>query len=205
MIITFAILALAAIANAVMDTINFHYTGSRLEKIDKDRHWWGPIETTWQNKNRYTGFLRWLMRGPLVSLTDGWHFFQFIMFTAYQFLIASLLPDMWENLPRWANIAGLIVLMKLLHGISFEPFYILLSMSETEKRALLLWIKQKWWIVSVSILIAGFLTPYVMVYHWYLASGVWLWVEILIAGAAILGCVKFILWAQKPLKRGGGI
>lgn len=198
MITIIILLCVASAANAFMDTINFHFPGSRL---DNGGNWWGPIEETWTNKYRFSGIARWLFRGPLVFLTDGWHFFQFVMFTSYQVLIALLMPNLWVFIPRWANIIGMVLLMKIIHGLIFEPFYILLSMNETEKRAALLWIKQKWWIVSVAILGIGFFLPYVMVYNWGLAEGWWLVSEIVIAALAIVGCVKFILWAQKPLKR----
>lgn len=82
--ISFALILLAAICNAVMDVCSFHYHKSIFVK--RDFKWWNP-EFSWRNKyvggDPKLGFRKCffgLFNYP-TFLTDAWHFFKSSMIT----------------------------------------------------------------------------------------------------------------------------
>lgn len=124
-IIIFFLLA-SGIFKGCMDTLVFHYEGSIWEKIEKkynltyfrifDNDKDGP--GAWRNKNKFEGFLGWLMKGPLVAFTDGWHLFQFLCLSCWQIAFAILCQmNFHPNQPLYA--VGYFVAIKVLVGAGF--------------------------------------------------------------------------------------
>jgi hypothetical protein len=78
--ITIFLIILAGFFKSIMDTLAFHYEVSIFYKLfdSKYRSWFYiPVSSD----NKYTWFpnskiLTWIISGPLVFITDAWHFFQ---------------------------------------------------------------------------------------------------------------------------------
>ena len=124
------LLLTAAMANAVMDTLQFHYSQSIFPQQERetflsgDRQFWDP-NLSWRNKyvdwpnNKSPAFPG--ATGPLVFLTDGWHLAKFIMLTALE--LAILLPLMRLFRRPWYWALGALVVVKFVFGGVFELFY----------------------------------------------------------------------------------
>lgn len=130
MIILYLLIALAAIANAVMDIIQHKYSESIFSTWGQKWPWfeWWAGEDSWQNKYDIpvkSDFLRKLLMGPLVWITDLWHFAQMIMFTSFQVAIiyASYHLHMTLNSYSGFVIFCYLVILKVGHGLIFELFY----------------------------------------------------------------------------------
>jgi hypothetical protein len=86
----------AGTANAIMDTIQFHFGIS----IFKSRSNWWNNKTSWENKWKLDAEGKPIVGKPrffgsstfLVFVTDAWHFFQFIMFTLFTIAILAYKP-----------------------------------------------------------------------------------------------------------------
>ena len=122
-ILTSVLIIVAAISNAVMDTLQFHYGGS----IFKKKCWGDPRKDTWKNKwkldeegNAIVGKERFLFSSTiLVFLTDAWHLFQFTMLVA---LITAI--SFYESQSGLLYIKGIEILaMYVLFGLTFELFF----------------------------------------------------------------------------------
>lgn len=119
--IIFLLCAIAAVAKAAMDTLNFWYHESLFEKWAGRPTGWGEFWRTWsgprswENKYLMSGhpIMSWLLQGPLVFLTDAWHFFQFVYLTVFQLSIGLLAPSPW-----WLWLIGLKVGMGLVFELS---------------------------------------------------------------------------------------
>lgn len=116
-IIVIILIWVAAIANAVMDTLQHHYSTSIFKYTNA--RFWNP---RYSHLNKYKGHLK--VNGPkffgsttfLVWTTDGWHLFQFIFLSCWQAAIAVSLVDGWWVLVYFAVI-------KFLFGVIFEIMY----------------------------------------------------------------------------------
>ncbi len=87
-LVTMGMLAiLAGMCKAVMDTLQFHYEVSVFAK-SKKQNWWNP-SLSWNNKNTMSAnpFIKWLLRNPLVLLTDAWHFLGFLYMLCWVLII----------------------------------------------------------------------------------------------------------------------
>lgn len=92
--ISLILVMLAAICNAVMDTISFHYIKSIFSKLN--RQWWDPY-VSW--KNKYIDWDRgkraektiWGIKYP-TALTDAWHFFKSTMIVLMVLAIVLYTP-----------------------------------------------------------------------------------------------------------------
>ena len=135
MIVVVVLVAIAGAANAVMDKLVFHYNKSIFSKLPS----WNPNES-WKNKwkldsegNPIPGKERFpLSSTALVFLTDAWHFFQFVMLSA--FTIAILIYDpsilhktpLLPNSPFWNSILFTAIefgVLKIVFGVTFELFF----------------------------------------------------------------------------------
>jgi|2_EtaG_2_1085320.scaffolds.fasta_scaffold02313_2 hypothetical protein len=112
--------ALAGLAEAIMDTVQFHYGKSIFSKFDP--YFWDP-SISWKNKYkdgkpeagpRFQGSTTFF-----VGLTDGWHLaklcrnlflFIGIFFLAYTYC------DLW-------SVVLHVILCRLIYGIGFTVFY----------------------------------------------------------------------------------
>lgn len=123
-------IVLGTIGNSAMDTLDFHYSTSRFDDWDdgesnlsKFLAWWAGKDS---HRNKYAldaspvgFFMGPLLRGPLVFLTQAWHFGKWVMLTGYQTAILVLAFDfqsVWEYLVS-------IIIFKILVGGIFELFY----------------------------------------------------------------------------------
>jgi hypothetical protein len=113
---------LAAMCNAVMDTIAFKYKRSIFNNLNQQ--YWNPAKS-WRNKYKD----KMVFKGPAFIgsttvfsfLTDAWHLFQFLSnsFLALSVVIIyheTVNPNLWYNL-------GLFVILKTTWGIVFETLY----------------------------------------------------------------------------------
>ena len=81
--ISLILVMLAAICNAVIDVVSFHYAKSVFSKLN--RQWWDPY-VSWKNKyvnwdgGKRTEKTIWGIKYP-TALTDAWHFFKSTMLT----------------------------------------------------------------------------------------------------------------------------
>ena len=120
--ISLLLVALAAICNAVMDVISFHYKQSIFTKFNPQ--WWNPA-ISWKNK-----YIDWdndvrmekvIYIGNLFSikyptfLTDAWHFFKSLMIVLLGFAIVLYVPVV--------NIYVDIILVGLAWNLTFNVFY----------------------------------------------------------------------------------
>ena len=115
--------ALAAICNAVMDTLTHHYDTSIFKNMKKQK-WWNPA-VSWTNK--YTDIVSY--KKPryfgsttfLVWTTDAWHFFQFMMLN-FVILSGVIMMNCVTDVLWWENII-IFALLKVVWGVCFELFY----------------------------------------------------------------------------------
>ena len=127
--ISLLLVALAAICNAVMDVISFHYKQSIFTKYNPQ--WWNPA-ISWKNKYvdyskfaEYTGKVSKLEKRIFILnlfsikyptfLTDAWHFFKSLMIVLLGFAIVLYVPVV--------NIYVDIILVGLAWNLVFNVFY----------------------------------------------------------------------------------
>lgn len=127
--ISLLLIALAAICNAVMDTVSFHYKQSIFSKYNPQ--WWNPA-ISWKNKYvdysrfaEYTGKVSKLEKRIFILnlfsikyptfLTDAWHFFKSLMIVLLGFAIVLYVPVV--------NIYVDIILVGFAWNLTFNVFY----------------------------------------------------------------------------------
>ena len=79
-VISFIFIALAGVAEAVMDKLQFHFDRSIFANF-RNKQWWDPINSwknKWKNGDKTQGEKFWLSSTLFVFTTDAWHFFKFI-------------------------------------------------------------------------------------------------------------------------------
>ena len=127
--ISLLLVALAAICNAVMDVVSFHYKTSIFTKFNPQ--WWNPA-ISWKNKYvdyskfaEYTGKVSKLEKRIFILnlfsikyptfLTDAWHFFKSLMIVLLGFAIVLYVPVV--------NIYVDIILVGFAWNLTFNVFY----------------------------------------------------------------------------------
>ena len=125
--ISLIFLSLAAICNAIMDTLQFHFYDSIFEKdiktSSKWNQYWNP-NISWRNKY-INGEVAWGRKKILniinypVFLTDGWHLFKSLMLS---FLFLSIFTFNIK-LDYWYYLPVLFIVYKTVWGMIFELFY----------------------------------------------------------------------------------
>jgi hypothetical protein len=127
-ILSFILLAWAGIGQAIMMGIQYRWRGSYWDRRSRKsdwfarwlRDWWSP--EAWRNKRKYQGFWGFIMSTILVMFTDGFHFSQWIMFTAYELNIwLWWQPTITGH--HWGDMAILLIAMKACRGIPFEILF----------------------------------------------------------------------------------
>ena len=133
-LLTIVLCAIAGAADAVMDTVDFKFSGSIFTKLTGQcrmpglRHltkqlWWNQSEG-WKNKYKdrdpskgraFFGSMTFL-----VFVTDAWHFFQFIMFTA---LGCAICTATFLTAFVWWEFLLAIIAYKIIFGCTFELFF----------------------------------------------------------------------------------
>jgi hypothetical protein len=114
-IISVILVIVAGIAKAFMDTLQFHYYEMRWKL---NPQYWNP-EISWQNKYTWgkdkPKFIQWLLKGPLVFITDGWHLMQFVFLNSIMIVPAILQP--------YYNPFLAFLVIRTIFGILFFLFY----------------------------------------------------------------------------------
>ena len=114
-IISVILVIVAGIAKAFMDTLQFHYYEMRWKL---NPQYWNP-EISWQNKYTWSKgkgkFFEWLLCGPLVFITDGWHLMQFIFLNSIMIVPAIVQP--------WWNPIIVFFVIRIIFGVLFSLFY----------------------------------------------------------------------------------
>ena len=121
MILIILFFIIAAVAEAIMDTLQFHYYNS-IFKLFKNELFWNP-EISWKNKykngNPLDGEKFLFSKTLFVGLTDGWHLFKLIrnfsLFFAI-FLIFNLTYSIWLSILFSA-------ILRIIYGVVFTLFY----------------------------------------------------------------------------------
>jgi hypothetical protein len=120
-VLALILVILSGIAEAVIDTLNFHYYDSIFRSMNQ--FWWNP-EWSWMNKYsdvksmspRFFGSVTFL-----VWTTDAWHLFKSIRSSALW--TGSCLAGAWCSSYHWSVFIGMIVAIVLLNRLVFELFY----------------------------------------------------------------------------------
>jgi len=104
---------LAAICNAVMDTLVHHFGISVFQKLNP-QFWWPEI--SW--KNKYVDFdpAKGHKKLMIDSFSDGWHVFKTLMIV---FICLSIVTYDFFNIPWWLMVIG----YGTLWNIVFNLFY----------------------------------------------------------------------------------
>ncbi len=117
-------IALAAICNAVMDTVMHHYSESIFSKYDPT--WW---DETISRLNKYVnrdinGGVR---KDRPVQFSDAWHFFKFL--TVVFFCLAAM-ASAWDPymkyfymIPSWASFCLVLLTLGGIYTHVFNIFY----------------------------------------------------------------------------------
>jgi len=116
---------LAAIANAAMDKINFHFKKS----IFPDTNWVNP-EKSWVNKYKYKHpVFRFLFSTVLVFTTDFWHMCKFIWLKLILFaiLFAAVLVIHYSII----ELVIMFILLWALYSFIFEVFFAIIFDKKT--------------------------------------------------------------------------
>ena len=109
--ISLILIIIAAICNAVCDTLKDHFPVSIFSRLNQQ--WWNPNES-WKNKYVYDKQTNWKKYIP-DSLSDAWHCFKTIM-------IFSLIGAVVCYVPNYYNWVYFIV-YGLNWNFSFNLFY----------------------------------------------------------------------------------
>ena len=113
-------IALAGLAEAVMDTIQFHYSISIFNKFNSE--FWDPA-ISWKNKYKggepAAGPKFWGSTTFFVGITDAWHLFKLLrnllLFIAI-FFLAYNYCGFWLVLLH-------VIIARVIYGFSFTIFY----------------------------------------------------------------------------------
>lgn len=122
LIISAFLLMLASAANAVMDTLAHHYSGSIFARYNP--LFWNPAES-WKNKYKDSDHTKGA-KFPgsttiFVFMTDAWHLFKFVQINSYLIAISLLA---WELLQSdWWVLILIFAIAKTMQGIIFNYLY----------------------------------------------------------------------------------
>jgi hypothetical protein len=142
MIVFFIIILIiiAAISNAVMDTIYFNFENSIFSNF-KNQNWYNPM-ISWKNKYKgkdpNNGPAFWGSTTFFVFLTDAWHFFQMIMLSSIS--IAIILGLNYAYFSKFAIFHIIIIdiaiffAIKIIYGGIFELFWNNLFIKKLNKK-----------------------------------------------------------------------
>jgi len=113
-------MALAGLAEAVMDTIQFHYSSSIFSKFDSE--FWDP-SISWKNKYKGgepgAGPKFWGSTTFFVGITDAWHLFKLLR---NLFLFIAIFFLAYNYCGFWPVLLHVII-ARVIYGISFTIFY----------------------------------------------------------------------------------
>jgi len=123
-------IALAAICNAVMDTVDHHFKTSKFSKLKSER-WrlWFNESQGWLNKyvdrDDKKGRVKWKVLGITfnkpVQITDAWHFFKMLMIIFIDLSVTPHLP--YFGLNCWLMTIVWFLLIGFIWVQAFNVFY----------------------------------------------------------------------------------
>ncbi len=112
--------ALSGLAEAIMDTLQFHYGKSIFKNFKQE--FWDP-SISWKNKYKdgepAAGPKFWGSTTFFVGITDGWHFAKLLR---NLFLFIGIFFLAYSYCGFWPVILHVII-SRLIYGISFTLFY----------------------------------------------------------------------------------
>jgi hypothetical protein len=116
---------IAGFCEAVMDTLQFHFSSSMFYCF-KNKYFWDPT-ISWRNKYKNKDPLagpRFLFSTTLfVGLTDGWHFFKLLR---NLFIVIGVFILLYAIVgPIWALVY--VVIARVVFGLVFTFFYNILG------------------------------------------------------------------------------
>ena len=119
-----SMLMLAAVLNAVMDKLQFHYDRSLFASMKEHRQWLDPRlswHNKWRNGDPKQGEAFPLSSTSLVALTDAWHCAKSLWISCI--LLAIIAPC--TRLVRWRWWVWLLIYLgaTILYGGTFELFF----------------------------------------------------------------------------------
>jgi len=111
---------LAGIAEAHMDTLQFHFYRSRFSSFNHS--FWNP-EISWKNKYKLND-PRYGAKFPgsttiFVFITDGWHLMKFFRNI---FIFTGLFFALYQNYSNLTNIIIITLLSRTVYGVGFSAF-----------------------------------------------------------------------------------
>lgn len=111
---------LAGIAEAHMDTLQFHFYRSRFNSFN--HAFWNP-EISWKNKYKLRD-PRYGAKFPgsttiFVFITDGWHLMKFFRNI---FIFTGLFFALYQNYSNLTNIIIITLLSRTVYGVGFSAF-----------------------------------------------------------------------------------
>ena len=125
-IILAALLIVAGIGKAVMDTLQFHFSASVFKTL-VNSYWWNPA-ISWKSKYKNHD----PSQGPafpgsttiFVFVTDAWHFFQFIFLNSlFGSIIMYRLSEYSMTYFGWWGYIIDFLIMSILFRVIFQIFY----------------------------------------------------------------------------------
>ena len=127
LIISIVLLIVAAIAEAIMDKLQFHFDDSVFWKL-RGNKWWDPKIShlnKWKNGDKSQGEAFPGSSTIFVFVTDAWHFFQFIQLrtligAVVLFTIAILSFVSWDD---WIKYIISYVVLSIIFSGTFELFF----------------------------------------------------------------------------------
>lgn len=123
--ITAVLLIISAIAKALMDNLQFHYSQIRFFFIKNNPQFWNPAiscENKYKWGNGKPKLAQWLLQGPFVFITDGWHLSQFVFLNTLFIVLVIFKPFIILN-NFYGNLVVNFIVYRLIFGIIFSIFY----------------------------------------------------------------------------------
>jgi hypothetical protein len=130
MILSLVFLSLAAVTNAAMDELQFHFDKSIFSKMESHRKWLDPKiswHNKWKNGDSTQGEAFWGSSTVFCGFTDAWHFFKGLMISC--FVLAIMIPVARLVSLRWYFWVLIFFGLNLLYGFVFELFFSKLFLS----------------------------------------------------------------------------
>lgn len=120
--ISLIFLCLAAVCNACIDTLEFHFDKSVFNYYRWNLNWWNPTYS-WYNKykgrNPQKGLRKWLWFD--VPCVDAWHTFKSLMIV-FICLSIAFADGIYSN-PKWYSYIVIVVMFGTIWNLTFNLFY----------------------------------------------------------------------------------
>ena len=127
-LLSLLLIVLSSFCNAIMDTLDHHYSTSIFSKIEKNPLWWNA-DQGWKNKyvdrDPKKGRVKWNILGIRVNkpvqITDAWHFFKMLMII---FFCSASVVNMYFAIEFNVFISiGILIIYGTLWNLPFSLLY----------------------------------------------------------------------------------